>query len=67
MPEHAVFAVVLAAGESSRFGSTKQLTEYDGAKLAGRAVRLAEDGDPVIVIVIRGAATGKGCWRLAAR
>ncbi len=43
MPEHAVFAVVLAAGESSRFGSTKQLAEYDGETLAGRAVRLAED------------------------
>jgi len=43
MSEHAVFAVVLAAGESTRFGSTKQLTEFAGETLVGRAVRLAED------------------------
>jgi molybdenum cofactor cytidylyltransferase len=37
-----LFAVVLAAGSSSRFGSTKQLAPYQGATLVSRAIRLAE-------------------------
>lgn len=37
-----LFAVVLAAGEASRFGSTKQLATIDGQPLVRRAVRLAE-------------------------
>lgn len=37
-----LFAVVLAAGSSSRFGSTKQLVTLDDAPLVRRAVRLAE-------------------------
>lgn len=53
MPEHSIFALVLAAGESSRFGSTKQLTEYDGEALVARAIRLAEDvcGERTVLIV----------------
>ncbi len=53
MPEHSVFALVLAAGESSRFGSTKQLVEYNGATLVGRTIRLAEDvcGDRTVLVV----------------
>lgn len=42
MPEHCVFAIVLAAGESARFGSTKQLSNFDGESLVARAIRLAE-------------------------
>ena len=53
MPEYSIFAVVLAAGESSRFGSAKQLAEYDGESLVTRAVRLAEDvcGDRSVLVV----------------
>ena len=37
-----LYAVVLAAGSASRFGSTKQLAVLDGQTLAGRAMRRAE-------------------------
>ena len=37
-----LFAVVLAAGESSRFGSTKQLAPYAGGTLVAHAMRAAE-------------------------
>ena len=37
-----LFAVVLAAGASTRFGATKQLADYRGEILVYRAVRLAE-------------------------
>lgn len=42
MTGNSLFAVVLAAGESRRFGTPKQLAEYDGRPLVERAVRLAE-------------------------
>ncbi|MFQ6004266.1 MAG: NTP transferase domain-containing protein [Woeseia sp.] len=53
MPEHSTFALVLAAGESSRFGSTKQLAKFGGDTLVGHAVRLAESvcGDRSILVV----------------
>jgi molybdenum cofactor cytidylyltransferase len=41
-PGAAVFAVVLAAGESRRFGSAKQLADFRGQPLVARAMRLAE-------------------------
>jgi molybdenum cofactor cytidylyltransferase len=40
--ERQLFAIVLAAGSSARFGSSKQLAMYDGIPLVTRAVRLAE-------------------------
>jgi molybdenum cofactor cytidylyltransferase len=48
-----VFALVLAAGSSSRFGSTKQLTELNGISLITRAVRTANDvcGDNSVVVI----------------
>ena len=42
MPTRTLFAIVLAAGESSRFGSTKQLAPFRGGTLVGHAVRAAE-------------------------
>lgn len=41
MNDESVFTVVLAAGEASRFGATKQLAEFHGEALVRRAVRLA--------------------------
>lgn len=53
MPEHSIFAIVLAAGESTRFGSTKQLARWDDETLVGRAVRLARAvcGDCSVLVV----------------
>jgi molybdenum cofactor cytidylyltransferase len=42
MDQGTLFALVLAAGESSRFGSPKQLASYRGDTLAGTAIRVAE-------------------------
>ena len=42
MSQSAIFAVVLAAGSSTRFGRTKQLEQFEGVSLAAGAVRKAE-------------------------
>jgi len=42
MSRSAIFAVVLAAGASTRFGRTKQLEKFEGVSLAAGAVRKAE-------------------------
>lgn len=49
---HRVFAVVLAAGGSSRFGSTKQLETIDGVSLVAHAAKLARSvcGDNTILV-----------------
>ena len=53
MPEHSTFAIILAAGESKRFGSTKQLADFGNESLVRRAVRLAEVvcGDNTVLVV----------------
>lgn len=52
-PPPRVFAAVLAAGESRRFGSTKQLATVDGEPLVARAARRAASvcGDNCILVV----------------
>jgi molybdenum cofactor cytidylyltransferase len=42
MSTNSLYAVVLAAGLASRYGSTKQLASFDGETLVARAVRSAE-------------------------
>lgn len=42
MSQSTIFAVVLAAGPSTRFGRTKQLERFEGVSLAAGAVRKAE-------------------------
>lgn len=56
---HRVFAVVLAAGGSSRFGSTKQLETIDGVSLVARAAQLARSvcGDNTILVTGHDSAT----------
>ncbi len=42
MSDRTLFAIVLAAGESRRFGATKQLAAFGDGTLVGNAVRTAE-------------------------
>jgi molybdenum cofactor cytidylyltransferase len=42
MPDKSLFAIVLAAGEARRFGSTKQLARFEGSALVALAMRCAE-------------------------
>lgn len=58
-PSQTVFAVVLAAGKSSRFGATKQAVELDGVPLLRRALDSASQacGDRVITVIGHDATT----------
>jgi molybdenum cofactor cytidylyltransferase len=61
MSSRAIFAIVLAAGASTRFGRTKQLEQFDGMPLAANAVRKAESvcGERTVLV------TGKD-WKQVA-
>ena len=50
-----VGAIVLAAGEASRFGAAKQVLVWQGKTLVERAVRACLDADCAHVIVVTGA------------
>lgn len=49
-----VTAVVLAAGSASRFGSTKQLSEFAGAPLVSRALQTARDSGVLATTLVVG-------------
>lgn len=53
MPEN-IYAIVLAAGTSSRFGSSKQLATFRGETLVARACRLAESVCPRRTLLVTG-------------
>ena len=58
-PSHKLFAIVLAAGRSSRFGSTKQVATLEEVPLVRRAVETAAAAcrDRVITVIGHDAAT----------
>ncbi len=49
-----VYCAVLAAGTSSRFGSTKQLTVIDGVAMVARAAATAEQACPGRTLLVTG-------------
>lgn len=61
MSTRAVFAIVLAAGASTRFGRTKQLERFEGMPLAANAIRKAEAVCGVRTVLV----TGKDWKRVA--
>ncbi len=66
--EPRLFALVLAAGLSERFGAVKQLARYRGQPLAARALRIAESvcgNRTVLVTGHHGAAVHAACAPIA--
>jgi len=53
MPDKNLVAVILAAGEARRFGSTKQLAQFEDSTLVARAVRVAESlcGERTVLVL----------------
>lgn len=67
---NAVYALVLAAGSATRFGSTKQTARYDGIPLVRRAVAIANEvcGDRSVLITGHNrSAVAKACEPLRGR
>src|SRR5215831_2533700 len=56
MTRNNIGIIVLAAGESSRFGRPKQLLKFDGKTLLRRAVESAIEAQLGPVVVVLGAA-----------
>ena len=54
MSSSAIFAIVLAAGASTRFGRTKQLEPFEGVSLAAGAMRKAESVCGVRSVLVTG-------------
>ena len=54
MSQSAIFAVVLAAGSSTRFGRTKQLEKFEGVSLAAGAMRKAESVCGELTVLVTG-------------
>lgn len=56
-----IFAVVLAAGESRRFGSTKQLASFRGETLVHRASRFARESCGANTVIVVGHKASEVC------
>lgn len=52
--ERGIAAVVLAAGQGKRFGSAKQLAEFDGAPIVRRAVEVLMNSEVGRIVVVVG-------------
>ena len=68
MSSSAIFAVVLAAGASTRFGRTKQLEQFEGMPLAAGAMRKAESVCGTRTVLVTGKdwkAVASACGPLA--
>jgi molybdenum cofactor cytidylyltransferase len=68
MSEKAIFAIVLAAGASTRFGRPKQLEPFNGMSMAANAMRKAEavcGANSVLVTGNRWREVAKSCQPLS--
>jgi molybdopterin-guanine dinucleotide biosynthesis protein A len=64
--DRALTGILLAGGSSSRFGSPKELAEYEGETLADRAWRLLDEACDERVVVGPGGLTDPGTGPVAA-
>ena len=66
MADHGLSGILLVGGASSRFGSPKELAEFEGETLAERAWRLLEDTCDERLAVGRGGLADPGTGPVAA-